>query len=650
MSPGFVVPILLTFALGAEPTSVSREFDRRIQPLIETFCVDCHNGSRKEGGLDFERFDVAAKALEMRRPWRTAARRVEQHEMPPPSAPQPSAEERQLLFDWMLDAAGFVDPDRPFDPGSSLMRRLTREEYLATVRDVTRLGFFNAADFINFPDNEVASGFDNSAGALTLSPALLEKLFGAADRVLELWRSGLQEKAVPALNLADWQHQQCRDAVKNLISVRPNDGLAPRAAAAQVLGRFLRRAYRRPPTAQEIDRLLKLFDGQYAALQNYDEAVLRACKPALVSPHFVFRLEREPTVADGNIAGPVGEQELAVRLSYFLWGTPPDDELSTLADEGRLSEPAVYRSQIDRLLKHDRGRSLVSRFGAQWLQLARLDRARPSTEFFPTFTWQLKGSMRQEVEQFLDHLRRENAPVLDLLDSRYSFVNSHLAKHYGLPEVKGDELVKVDLPGDSPRGGLLGMAAIHAMNAHTYRTSPTLRGKYVLEVLLGAAPPPPPANVSQLQDDDPSKPAAKSFRELLAQHASNKTCAGCHRQIDPLGFALEEFDAIGGFRREGPGGPIDAKGELPNGQSIEGMPALRRAIVARGPEFLRHFAEELLSYALGRPMEDCDEQSLQEILEKAAADRNGFQTFVRATCESQTFRWRRGKESSQDEE
>ncbi|MCY2966387.1 MAG: DUF1592 domain-containing protein [Planctomycetota bacterium] len=644
MSPLLLAPVFFAFGIGSVPPELSERYERRIQPLIERLCVDCHNGSRTDGGVDFERLDTVRQAFTVKRTWRVASRRVAQSEMPPPGAEQPTQSERRELETWMHEAAQYVDPDLPFDPGPALTRRLTREEYTTAVRETTRLGFFNAADFVNFPDNEVASGFDNNAGALSLSATLFEKFLSAADRVTDLWRSGLRATPDPGLNLADWQHRQARDAVEKLISIRPSEGVSPREAATQIVGQFLGKAYRRPPTPAELARLVTLFEGQYAIDQNFDEAVLRACKPALVSPHFVLRIEADPPPAGltpNAIAGPVSDHALAPRLAFFLWGSPPDDELSALADEGKLQEPTTYRGQVDRLLKHDRGRSLVSRFGAQWLQLSRVDRARPSTEFFPTFNWQLKGSMRQEVERFLDHLRKENAPVPDLLDSRYTFVNSHLARHYNLPAVEGDELVKVDLPGDSPRGGLLGMAAIHAMNAHTHRTSPTLRGKYVLEVLLGAAPPPPPANVSQIQEDDPKKTEAKSFRELLSQHASNKTCAGCHRQIDPLGFALEEFDAIGSFRREGPAGRIDARGTLPNGKSIEGMSALRSAVIARQDEFLRHFAEELLSYALGRPIEDVDEVTIQEILKQSAADRYGFQTFVKAVCESRTFRWRR---------
>src|SRR5262249_19383536 len=281
-----------------------------------------------------------------------------------------------------------------------------------------------------------------------------------------------------------------------------------------------------------------------------------------------------------------------------------------------LSDSAGLRAQVKRMLADRRAGSLTHRFGMQWLRVNRLDRARPSTEFFPAFTGQMRNAMREEVVAFLDHLRTADRSVLDLLDADYTFVNAALAKHYGIAGIVGDKIQKVTLHPEHHRGGLLGMGAVLALTSHTFRTSPTQRGKYVLEVILGTPPPPPPANAGMLKEDNPArKKQPLTFKEQLAQHATQPSCAGCHRKIDPLGFALDNYDAVGAWRESSKDRPLDVSGVLPTGEKVNGVADLKKVLLNRKDEFARNFVEKMLVYALGRELEPSDECTVREVLD-----------------------------------
>ncbi len=344
---------------------------------------------------------------------------------------------------------------------------------------------------------------------------------------------------------------------------------------------------------------------------------------------------------------PVDDDELAVRLSYFLWASMPDDELFRVAAERTLTDPAVLESQVRRMLKDNKARTLTDIFFAQWLQIRKLDRARPSTEFFPTFTGQLKNAMREEILTFCDKLRQEDRSLFDLLDADYTYANELLAGHYGLAGVPGQEFRQVSLPADRHRGGLLGMAGVLSLTSHTFRTSPTQRGKYVLEVIFGTPPPPPPANAGTLKDDQPGAAGqARTFREQLAQHATQASCAGCHRKIDPLGFSLENYNAIGIWRESTPEVPIDSSGVLPGGQAIAGAAGLKQVVLERRDEFARNAIEQMLKYALGRELDDADECSLRAMHEQLKAGDYKFSVLVQQIVQSVPFRLRRAEETS----
>jgi len=338
----------------------------------------------------------------------------------------------------------------------------------------------------------------------------------------------------------------------------------------------------------------------------------------------------------------VDDHELAVRLSYFLWSTMPDAELFQLAEQKKLSEPAVLEQKARRMLTDPKGRALTDSFAVQWLQLKKLAQARPSTEFFPAFRGSLKQAMYDEVTLFFDQLRKEDRSLLDLLDADYTFANDELAKHYGIADVKSKEMKKVTLMPEHHRGGLLGMAAVHTLTSHTFRTSPTQRGKYVLEVIFGTPPPPPPANVGILKDDRPgTRKQPVTFKEQLAQHSIQASCAACHRKIDPLGFALDNYNAIGAWRESTREAPLDVAGVLPTGEKVNGAGDLKKIILSRKDDFARNLTEKLLMYALGRELDAQDECTIRDGL--AALKKNDYRVsaLVVEIVKSVPFRQRR---------
>jgi hypothetical protein len=428
-------------------------------------------------------------------------------------------------------------------------------------------------------------------------------------------------------------------AYERLFRERTGRATSDRDRASRIIRDVARRAWRRPVTQAEVRRLLAVYTKAVSQDAPFDVAVRQALDAVIVSPHFLFRIERDEPGTDGATYRRVDDHELAVRLSSFLWSSMPDDTLFALAERGRLSAPGELARQARRMLADPRAAALTDAFGGPWLQLGKLDTARPTPEFFPEFTPTLRRAMRGEVVAFFDHLRREDRSLLDLVDANYTFVNDDLARHYGLPPVSGAEMRKVSLRPADHRGGVLGMAAVLASTSHTFRTSPTLRGKYVLEVLLGDPPPPPPPDAGVLEDDPRAAPPA-TFRESLVRHARDAACAGCHARIDPLGFGLENYDAIGRWRDAA---GLDAAGRLPGGRGFTGPDELKTLLLERKSRFLTSASAQMLAFALGRPLEECDEPALAEIAAAVERDDGRFSSLVVAVVESFPFQHRRNR-------
>ena len=621
-------------AVGAD-AAVS--FAKDIRPLLEAHCFKCHNAEKHQGGVDFSKVTDEASVTKQRKLWRAALAQVGAQQMPPEDAKPLAPAQREQLLNW-LGRVAKVDCTDPVnrDPGPALVRRLNRAEYNLTLRDLVGLEF-DAGEQVGMPDDGVVTGFDNVAAALNLPPTLLEKYFAAADKILDrVFSVALTNSPVKLDGNKKKEAQKAHDA---LVFVKPGGDLSARDAARQVIAKFARRAYRRPLADAELERLLKIYDR--TAATGFEPAIRAAFKPVLISPHFLLRIEQARAQSGGS--AHVNDHELAVRLSYFLWSSLPDEELAALADQGKLSDPVVLEQQVKRMLTDPKARALTDQFAVQWLQLGKLANARPSTEFFPTFTSNLRRAMREEPTLFFEHLRTADRSVLELLDADYTFANADLAKHYGLAPIEGAQLRRVSLRPEDHRGGLLGMGAVLAMTSHTHRTSPTQRGKYVLDVIFGTPPPPPPANASQLKEEK-NKKDPKSFREQLAQHASDATCAGCHKKMDPLGFALDNYDAIGSWRESKPENPLDTTGRLPTGEKLTGAADLKQVILKRRDEFVRNLTGQLLAYALGRELEFFDECPVNEIQAGLVKEEFRFSALVLGVVKSLPFQHRRGVE------
>lgn len=428
-------------------------------------------------------------------------------------------------------------------------------------------------------------------------------------------------------------------AWKRVFVARPGPGVTPAAAARKVLETFASHAWRRPVTAAELQRLVGIWQRAEAEGAGFEAAVRPALMAILVSPHFLLRVERDMPATPERPYRRVDDQELAVRLSYFIWSSLPDEELLDLARRRRLSAPGELDRQVRRMLDDPKAAALTSAFGVPWLQLGKLATARPTPEFFPTFTPELRRAMFTEATMFLDNLRAEDRSLLDLVAADYTFVDEQLARHYGLTGVSGPAFRRVQLRPDDHRGGVLGMGAVLAATSHTFRTSPTLRGKYVLDVLLGDPPPPPPANAGVLTGEQQDAPPA-GFRESLRRHARDAACAACHARIDPLGFGLEAYDGIGRWRDAAAAG-LDASGRLPGGATFTGPEELKAALLARKSQFLRTASAQMLSFALGRSLEECDEQSVDGIARTVEEDDGRYSTLVLEVARSFPFQHRR---------
>ncbi len=426
---------------------------------------------------------------------------------------------------------------------------------------------------------------------------------------------------------------------RRIFTCRPVD-VSPadeRACAAEILSTLARRAYRRPATAADVDLLLGFFD-EGRADGGFDQGVEMALRRLLVSPEFLLRVERDPAGADGPYR--VSDLELASRLSFFLWSSLPDDELIELASRGELRDPEVLEAQVRRMLGDERAASLVTNFAAQWLYLRNLPAVSPDFIVFPDFDETLRRALRRETELFFESVVREDRSVLDLITADYTFLNERLARHYGMPGVAGSQFRRVALPPGSPRGGLLGHGSILAVTGYATRTSPVVRGKWVLENLLGTPPPPPPPNVPPLNEEKSA--AALSMRERMEEHRRNAACAACHALMDPVGLSLENFDAIGRWRTLTAGlALIDASGGLPDGTTFDGVAGLRQAILDRSDQFVRTLVDKLMTYALGRATEHYDAPAVRAVEREAKAAGYRFSDLVLGIVESTPFQMRR---------
>ena len=429
---------------------------------------------------------------------------------------------------------------------------------------------------------------------------------------------------------------------RKIFMCRPTGSRDEERCAKKILSTLARRAYRRPVTEGDVQSLLSLYKaGQSKG--GFEAGIRMALQGMLVSPGFLFRVERDPANVAPGTSYRISDLELASRLSFFLWSSIPDEELLSLAERGMLKDPAVLEQQVRRMLGDSRSEALVSNFAGQWLYLRNMESVFPDPDAFPDFDDNLREAFQRETELLFETVVREDRSALDLLDANYTFLNERLARHYQIPNIHGSRFRRVTLR-DENRKGLLGHGSILTVTSYATRTAPTIRGKWLLENILGTPPPPPPANVPSLKEDDNSK--AFTMRERMEQHRKNPVCASCHRLMDPLGFALENFDAIGRWRATSgvANTPIDASGVLPDGTKFQGPAELREILLGRREQFTETLTKKLLTYALGRTVEYYDFPAVRKITKEAAGRDYRWSALILGVVNSTPFQMRRSEE------
>jgi hypothetical protein len=620
-------------------------FARAVAPLVEKYCASCHNHTKARGQVVLDGFPDEASALKNLSLWEKVADQLRWRTMPPAGRPGPTAEEADAFNAW-LDAALSAQTADDKESDRVTLRRLNRTEYNNTIRGLFGLDLRPADEF---PADDLGHGFDNNGEVLSLPPLLLEKYLAAADKVTEAaFRSDAFRQCLlhpppddPVLLPYRAVAYPVRDFGKRLILSsadlpHPDPETQELEQAYQVLRAFADRAYRRPATHEELTRLLRFVEAARKDGEGYEKGLRMALRAVLTSPHFLFRIEAGEAGAPG-----FDDFRLASRLSYFLWGSMPDEELFRAAARRTLRHRQDISAQVRRMLRDPRSRSLAENFAGQWLQTRAVKEFAPDPGTFPDFDEPLRTAMLRETELFFDAIVREDRSILELLDADFTFVNERLARHYGIPGVQGDAFRRVSLTG-TPRAGVLTQASVLAVTSNPTRTSPVKRGKWILDNILGAPPPPPPPGAGDLRDDQEGMPSG-SLRQRLERHRANPDCASCHSRMDPLGFGLENFDAVGAWRDRDGTSPIDPSGTLPGGGSFCGPAQLRAGLKARPDVFARCLAEKLLTYALGRGIERRDLPAVNTIVRKLAQQDYRFSALVLAIVQSVLFQTRNGR-------
>lgn len=618
---------------GKPPATSSQFFGSTVRPFLKRYCLDCHTGADGEGSVQLDKYAKSPAVVEDRRTWEKVLVMLRGRRMPPDGNPRPTAGEYDAVTAWLQGVFRESDRAGPPDPGRVTIRRLNRAEYANTVRDFLGIDFNPTAEF---PSDDVGYGFDNIGDVLTLPPLLMEKYLAAAEQIAA--KAIVEHK--PGGKPADYPQ-----AHRRIFFVAPGEKLSPDSAAEQILRRLVKRAYRRPVGDQELARLVKLAAAARAQGDRFEAGVRLALEAILVSPHFLFRVELDPVPKDAGPIRALNDHELASRLSYFLWSSMPDDELFNRAARGKLREGLDH--QVRRMLGDAKSKALVENFAGQWLQLRNLDLASPDKSRFPAFDDGLRRAMRTESEMFFAAILREDRSVLELLDADFTFVNARLARHYGLKGVEGDQFRRVSLPAGGQeavraRGGVLTQAAVLTVTSNPTRTSPVKRGKWVLENILGTPPPDPPPNVPMLRDDAKAV-AGGTLRQRMEQHRKDTNCAVCHKEMDALGFALENFDAVGAWRTKDGNFPIDAAAQLSDGRSFSGPRELKAVLRGSKDQFVRCLTKKLLTYAIGRGVEPYDTPAVDRIVHAAEAGGYKFSALVLGIVHSDPFQKRRTK-------
>lgn len=618
--------ISLLIALCSQVLSAAEPADLdRAMAIVNKHCIDCHGSTEPEGDLsltEFVKADTAIQAMVSHRgTWDKIRLRVLQGDMPPKNSEPLVIDDRQWFPRWVSQTFRDEACGKALQCGPSPLRRLNRNQYGNTLRDL--LGVHFDAGHELPADGAGGEGFDNSAETLFLSPIHGEKYLAAAKEALEY---------------------AARDASarERIFVARPKEDVTAEQAAREILERFASRAFRRPIAADQLDRLMQIFQQDLTGGAKFDDAVLHTLQAVLISPNFLFMLE--PANA-GDEPKPVDDFALASRLSYFLWDTLPDRELRSAAKDAKLHEDSELEKHALRMLKQERLHEMCESFVGQWLGTRELGRTvKPDPVLYPKMIDEVADAYREEPVRLFEYILRENRSLLELIDCDYAFMNEDLLRTYRIDRktIKEDvnqNLKRLPLPEDNPRGGLVTMAGVLTVSSYPNRTSPVLRGKWLLETLLGDPPPAPPPGVPPLSDKDEDK-SGKTLRQRLEIHRQDATCAACHDRLDPLGFALENFDPIGRFRQDDNGVPVDSEGALPTGEKIVGSEGLKKLLMDRREQFIRQLITKMLGYALGRGLVDSDYCVVDAISDDLAANNYQSHRLILGIVRSTPFRYR----------
>ena len=760
-------------ASSASAKTVGDSFSREILPMVKQYCGGCHGVKEGSAGISLLAYHSTADVLKSRSEWERVAENTSNGHMPPMGMPQPTKAQREKMAAWIESTLSNAACDVK-DPGHITMRRLNRDEYNNTVRDLTGMDLHPADAF---PNDDVGYGFDNIGDVLSMSPILLEKYLGAAEKISEAViitpemlrrpvniaastmtnkgavgtaREGgkrlddtgsevfldhnflvggtfgitvnageqaagadhcrmtlkIDDKPVRATIVAanrskpfDYDFsvkvtagshrialvyengfkipadpdkktkEKVRWLIVNSLKIITPDGadVAPPesnrriitvspatpaendACARKVLSAFARRAYRRPTTAAEVDRLVRYAHQETAAGASWTRGIQLGIQAILVSPNFLFRVESDPPQTlvhtASNKSGTamphaVNDYEMASRLSYFLWSSMPDETLFQMAAQGTLHKPETLAAQVKRMLRDPKAHSLADNFAGQWLQLRKLDNVSPNTAQFTDFNDSLRKAMKTETQLFFEAIAKEDRSVLDFLDAKYTFLNEPLAKHYGITGVTGENFRRVELT-DNRRGGLITQASVLTVTSNPTRTSPVKRGKWVLDNLFNTPPPPAPPNVPQLADDKQA-PLVGTLRQRMEQHRKDPACASCHARMDPIGFGLENYDAVGGWRTKDGEYPVDSSGIL-YGQKFSQPGELKTILLSKKKQFVRCLTEKMLTYGLGRGVVPNDRCNIDAMVSRIIQNDYKFSALVTTVVQSVPFRTRRGE-------
>ncbi len=613
-----VLALLAVHITAVEAPTLAGEAAMRA--TIDRLCLECHSSEKKKG--DFELAFVAKTDPTSHDAWDNVRNALASGDMPPHEKTQPSPSERDALVAWIDRVLDGPSGDTPSDPGWVTTRRLTRLEFNRTIADLLGIAGDHAESFP--PDSAGGSGsFDNQADTLYVSPLLME-------RVLEVTLPLVEKTPRERLHWSDPEP----DKKKGMVTAQTQ-----RKAGEVSLIAFLPRAWRRPVAKAEVQSLLKVYDRAVKRSITHEDALRLTYAAALTAPHFLFR--HEP-LRPGNEVQALSPHELASRLSYFLWSTMPDDELFARADDGSLVKPEVLTAQVTRMLAHPKAEIMPRLFMGQWLGTEGLANGQgPDPKLVRGYSTALKQAMMQEPTEFFRQLLARNGPLTDLIDCDYVYVNDDLAELYGLSGASGDRFTRIAVS-DGRRGGLVTMAGVLAMTSRPARTSPVLRGKWILQELLSYPPPPPPPNVAPLPESGEGKANVGPLRQRLERHRDDPNCRSCHQRIDPLGFGLENFDQIGRWRVRGDEGEtLDTTGIMPSGESFDGPQQLKKLLKQRQERIIQTVVERMLMYALGRQLARYDRVTVRQILARLGSDQYGAQNLIREVALSLPFRYQR---------